>query len=91
MVDPLLFEAHFDAEYANMPMPPEYRDHKMTVQCNDCLEKSIVPFHIMGGKCTSCRSFNTTRVGDETIAPDAQEDEGETSNAADGEDNGATD
>ena len=48
-------------------MPDEYKDKLMTVQCNDCLVKSNVPFHIMGGKCKDCRSYNTTRVGDELI------------------------
>ena len=33
--------------------------------CNDCLELSEVPFHILGGKCDDCRSYNTTRVDSE--------------------------
>lgn len=45
-------------------MPEEYRDKFMTVQCNDCQAKSRVKFHIMGGKCSKCRSYNTSRVGD---------------------------
>ena len=43
-------------------MPPEYRNKKMVVICNDCLKKSVVPFHIIGGKCKGCRSYNTARV-----------------------------
>lgn len=35
----------------------------MTVLCNDCLEKSEVKFHVMGGKCSNCKSYNTTQVG----------------------------
>ena len=35
----------------------------MTVLCNDCLKKSEVKFHIVGGKCTHCRSYNTTQIG----------------------------
>ena len=54
-----------DAEIAAMQMPEEYRDKKMIVMCNDCLKKSRVPFHIVGGKCSSCRSYNTARVDDE--------------------------
>ena len=48
-----------------MQMPAEYKDTKMIVMCNDCLHKSKVPFHIMGGKCKKCRSYNTTRVDDD--------------------------
>jgi RING finger and CHY zinc finger domain-containing protein 1 len=50
-----------------MPMPQEYRDKKMAVQCNDCLKRSVVLFHIMGGKCSECKSYNTTRIGDDLI------------------------
>ena len=70
IMDPTLFEAHFDMQIAMTPMPEEYRDKLMTVQCNDCLAKSNVPFHIIGGKCKQCRSHNTTRVGDELIEMD---------------------
>ena len=34
----------------------------MVVQCNDCQFKSKVKFHIMGGKCAKCRSYNTSRI-----------------------------
>ena len=44
-------------------MPHEYRNHKMTVLCNDCLHKSKVKFHVVGGKCEKCKSYNTTQVG----------------------------
>ena len=53
-----------DMIIASMPMPLEYRSKLMTVLCNDCLKKSDVPFHIQGGKCKECRSYNTTRVDD---------------------------
>ncbi len=46
-------------------MPAEYKDTKMVVQCNDCQKKSIVPFHIVGGKCSGCRSYNTARIENE--------------------------
>mmetsp|Transcript_13937 Transcript_13937/g.21729 ORF Transcript_13937/g.21729 Transcript_13937/m.21729 type:complete len:85 (+) Transcript_13937:923-1177(+) len=46
-------------------MPAEYQDTKMVVQCNDCQKKSIVPFHIVGGKCSGCRSYNTARIENE--------------------------
>lgn len=65
IIDPLLFESHYDEQVLLMPMPEEYANKKMTVQCNDCLAKSNVNFHILPGKCSKCRSYNTTRVGDE--------------------------
>lgn len=44
-------------------MPGEYKNHYMTVLCNDCLHKSEVKFHIVGGKCEKCKSYNTTQLG----------------------------
>ena len=46
-------------------MPEEYKDTKMLVMCNDCLTRSMVPFHVYGGKCDKCRSYNTNRIDDE--------------------------
>ena len=60
MIDPLLFEAHYDTQIAATPMPDEYKYHWMSVICNDCQHTSKVKFHVMGGKCESCRSYNTT-------------------------------
>ena len=45
-------------------MPLEYQNKLMTVLCNDCLKKSNVPYHIVGGKCLECNSYNTTRTVD---------------------------
>lgn len=76
IVDPKYFEASYDAQIRETPMPEEYKNKLMTVQCNDCLQKSNVPFHIFGGKCKKCKSYNTTRVGDELIDdPEVGEDE----------------
>lgn len=61
--DPIVFEAQYDQMIAEMQMPEEYKDQKMNVLCNDCNKKSEVPFHIVGGKCEHCRSYNTSRVG----------------------------
>ena len=80
VVDPKVFEAQMDAYIASMPMPPDYKDVKMRIMCNDCLAKSIVPFHFDGGKCHSCKSYNTTRIEEgEALAADqaAEEEEGE--------------
>ena len=60
MVDPKLIEAQLDAEIAMTPMPPEYKDLKVMISCNDCSQKSEVTFHIVGHKCTSCNSYNTS-------------------------------
>jgi len=49
-----------DYEIENTKMPEEYKDHKVMILCNDCNVKSEVPFHILGAKCTSCRSYNTS-------------------------------
>ena len=43
-------------------MPPEYKDVKILLLCNDCGSMSEVPFHIMGGKCSDCGSYNTARA-----------------------------
>jgi phage FluMu protein Com len=51
-----------DAEIARTRMPEEYKNLRMNVLCNDCLARSNVPFHIFGGKCKKCKSYNTTRV-----------------------------
>ena len=52
-----------DFQIAHTQMPSDYKNTYMTVLCNDCLEKSTVNFHIMGGKCKNCRSYNTTQTG----------------------------
>jgi hypothetical protein len=51
-------------------MPTEYANKYMKVQCNDCLHKCMVPFHIMGGKCKKCRSYNTARMEGELVNQD---------------------
>ena len=64
----------FDDQIAAMPMPEEYRNTKMIVMCNDCHTKSKVKFHIVGGKCKKCRSYNTTRIDDDKNLADDMED-----------------
>lgn len=60
--DPKLFEKTQDAYFEGTRMPEEYKDAKMIILCNDCIHESTIPFHIDGGKCTSCSSYNTTIV-----------------------------
>ena len=51
IMEPSIFEEFMDGQIALTPMPEEYKDIIMPILCNDCLAKSTVPFHILGGKC----------------------------------------
>jgi predicted ATP-dependent serine protease len=54
----------------------------MVVVCNDCSAKSEVPYHIYGGKCKQCRSYNTAMTGGLINVPDdnaQQQEQGEDS------------
>ena len=51
-----------DAEISITPMPPEYANWQVDILCNDCNKASRVRFHILGLKCSHCRSYNTRRV-----------------------------
>ena len=62
IVDPKLFEAQMDAEIAAMQMPDDYKDTIIKILCNDCNTKNTAPFHILGAKCKSCNSYNTSRI-----------------------------
>ena len=44
-----------------MPMPDEYKYTKAEISCNDCQNKSIVPYHFSYNKCDNkeCDSYNT--------------------------------
>jgi hypothetical protein len=44
------------------PMPSQFANTKVRVHCNDCLTKSIVPYHYIGAKCAVCDSFNTNQL-----------------------------
>lgn len=48
-------------------MPPEYRVAKATICCNDCEQRSTVPYHFIGHKCQneSCGSYNTNVLSTE--------------------------
>jgi hypothetical protein len=43
-------------------MPPEFRDTKALILCNDCSGKCTVPYHWLGLKCSICRSYNTVEL-----------------------------
>ncbi|KAL9585624.1 MAG: hypothetical protein Q9212_001407 [Teloschistes hypoglaucus] len=46
----------------SQPMPPEFRDMKAWIYCNDCHAKSSVKYHWLGLKCSVCDSYNTART-----------------------------
>ena len=53
---------NLDAEIAVTPMPQDYADWRVDILCNDCNKPSNVQFHILGLKCSHCRSYNTRRI-----------------------------
>ncbi|ODA82534.1 hypothetical protein RJ55_01041 [Drechmeria coniospora] len=53
---------NLDVAIQSQPMPPEFRDTKATVLCNDCSGKCTVPYHWLGLKCSICRSYNTVEL-----------------------------
>ncbi|KAK2992033.1 hypothetical protein RJ640_014894 [Escallonia rubra] len=53
-----------DEEVEATAMPEAYRYKKVWILCNDCNDTTEVLFHIIGQKCSHCRSYNTR-----TIAP----------------------
>lgn len=86
LYDPSVLEKAYDDQIAAMPMPLEYRDTKMVVMCNDCHTKSKVKFHIVGGKCKKCKSYNTTRIDDDkNLADNFSDDSVEEVDEFDGE------
>lgn len=46
----------------SQPMPREFRDTRIVVQCNDCSAKSSVRYHWLGNQCGTCDSFNTNEL-----------------------------
>ncbi|KAK8585802.1 hypothetical protein V6N13_050772 [Hibiscus sabdariffa] len=53
-----------DEEIGATLMPEDYRYKKVWILCNDCNDTTEVHFHIIGHKCSHCKSYNTR-----TIAP----------------------
>jgi len=52
--------AYLDRKVARTPMPTEYANLYREILCKDCNKNCIAPFHIVGMKCKSCGSYNTT-------------------------------
>ncbi|MCO5599131.1 hypothetical protein L7F22_053231 [Adiantum nelumboides] len=53
---------HLDREVAATPMPEAYRNKMVWILCNDCGAISEVTYHVIGHKCTSCKSYNTRQT-----------------------------
>jgi hypothetical protein len=53
---------NLDRAIDNQPMPPQFRDTKAMVSCNDCYAKSAVKYHWLGLKCAICDSYNTVQL-----------------------------
>jgi len=51
-----------DLEVQSMTMPPEYKDIKVKILCNDCHKESNVAFHIAALKCEHCQGYNTRKI-----------------------------
>lgn len=55
----------------SQPMPREFRDTKIIIQCNDCSAKSSVRYHWLGNQCSTCDSFNTNEL--QLLGPGSEE------------------
>lgn len=53
---------NLDIGILDQPMPPEFRDTRAVILCNDCSARSTVPYHWLGLKCSICRSYNTVEL-----------------------------
>ena len=59
MFQPMNWDA-LDREVAATPMPLAYRGLYRKILCKDCHDSTTATFHIVGMKCASCGSYNTT-------------------------------
>ena len=53
---------NLDRAIDSQPMPPQFRDTKALVYCNDCCARSSVQYHWLGLKCAICDSYNTAQL-----------------------------
>ncbi|XP_039272006.2 RING finger and CHY zinc finger domain-containing protein 1-like [Styela clava] len=54
---------NLDEEIAVTPMPDEYANTLIWILCKDCQGVSNVRFHVLGLKCSKCKSYNTCGTG----------------------------
>ncbi|KAK1239463.1 hypothetical protein MKX07_008951 [Trichoderma sp. CBMAI-0711] len=53
---------NLDLAILSQPMPPDFRDTKAKILCNDCSARSTVAYHWLGLQCSICRSYNTVEL-----------------------------
>lgn len=53
---------NLDLAIQSQPMPEEYTGTMAIISCNDCSGRSMVPYHYLGTKCNTCRSYNTRQL-----------------------------
>ncbi|KAF4538964.1 Zinc finger RING-type protein [Lasiodiplodia theobromae] len=46
----------------SQPMPVQFADTKVVINCNDCSVKSTSQYHWLGNQCAHCESFNTNEL-----------------------------
>lgn len=52
-----------DKHLEEQPMPPEYRDTRAAILCNDCGTRMSTRYHWGGLRCEVCLSYNTVEMG----------------------------
>jgi hypothetical protein len=62
-----------DALLSQHQMPPEYKNTKSFVYCNDCEQKSYAKFHFVYHKCGGCGGYNTKVLHTEEIQSEEEE------------------
>ncbi|KAK7554572.1 hypothetical protein IWX49DRAFT_599784 [Phyllosticta citricarpa] len=46
----------------SQPMPAQFADTRVVINCNDCSVKSTSAYHWLGNQCAHCESFNTSEL-----------------------------
>ena len=44
------------------PIPPDFKDKRLILLCNDCEKKSDIKFSFEFLKCAECGGYNTSEV-----------------------------
>jgi RING finger and CHY zinc finger domain-containing protein 1 len=61
----------FDRVSNSILIPRDYRNKKINILCNDCEQRSTIPFTIELYKCNSCGGYNTTITNESSSIPDS--------------------
>ena len=70
VVDMRLADLETALEIARTPLPEPYASWVAVIDCNECGTKSVVPFHILGHRCSACHSFNTAVLSKRPRTPE---------------------